>query len=99
MTRRKTTTTTRSKGPDWTGREKAEKVITPAISTTSLRCVWHTRVVVSRTLSGKRYDFEPGQVQTVSSLDEPVLLALEKKQAACCQGAASPSILKYFERA
>ena len=98
MTRRKATTAAR-KGPDWTGREKAEKVITPAISTTSLRCVWHTRVVVDRTLSGKRYEFEPGQTQPVSSLDELALLALEKKQAACCQGAASPSILKYFERA
>ena len=98
MTKRRTTTAAR-KGPDWTGRDKTEKVVTPAIRETSLRCVWHTRVVVSRTLSGNRYEFSPGQVRPVSSLDEPVLLALERKQAACCQGAASPSILKYFERA
>ena len=98
MTKRRATTAAR-KGPDWTGKKVADKPIAPAINTTSLRCVWHTRVVVSRTLSGKRYEFEPGQTQPVSSLDEPVLLALEKKQAACCQGAASPSILKYFERA
>ena len=98
MTKRKTTATIR-KGPDWTGQKVVDKPTAPAIRETSLRCVWHTRVVVDRTLSGKRYEFEPGQTQPVSSLDESVLLALEKKQAACCQGAASPSILKYFKRA
>ena len=65
----------------------------------NLRCVWHTRLVIEpvRTLTGKRYVFEPGEVKSVPAVDAERLLLMEKKQPpGCCGGVPNPPALKYF---
>lgn len=67
-----------------------------------LRCIWSTKVVIParRTISGKRYEFKPGEVKTIHVLDAPLLLSLERKQLpGCCGGVPNPASLKYFEEA
>lgn len=67
-----------------------------------LRCVFHTRVVVpqQRTATGRRYQFDAGQVQTVNPLDVSGLLALQREQPpGCCGSESNPRILKFFEKA
>lgn len=69
-----------------------------------LRCVWSTKVVVPAhlTVSGKRYEFEPGETKTIHVLDKSLLLSFERKQSPrCCGGGGvpNPPTLKYFEEA
>lgn len=67
-----------------------------------VRCTWMTRVVIpaQRTVSGKRYEFEPGETKTIHVLDKSLLLSFERKQSpGCCEGVPNPPTLKYFEEA
>lgn len=53
----------------------------------TLKCQFHTRVIVSadRTPSGTRYDFQPGGVrEDVLEQDKEYLLSLIYRQSACC---------------
>ena len=77
----------------WTGR------IAPETYHVSLRCVWHTRLVITpdQVPSGTRYDFQPGQTQPVDAKDVDTLLAMQHVQQPCCGAVVSP-VLKLFER-
>ena len=98
---------TKRKSREWTGREepKEKPKAAPQIKVKSdvgLRSLWSTRLVIepTRTVTGKRYAFEPGQVLPVSHLDAPGLLAMEKDQPpGCCGGDPNPPPRKYFEEA
>jgi hypothetical protein len=103
---------TKRKPPEWTERKKAaprvkappepDKKVQVGPNVVNLRCLWHTRLVVTanRTLSGKRYQFEPGEVKSVLAIDANRLLAMEKHQPpGCCGSESHPPVLKYFEPA
>lgn len=85
----------------WTGRPVVKAEPPKPAGEVLVRCVWHTRVVVSpaQTLSGMRYEFEPGEVRGVRKVDADRVLSLVKKQAANCCGPGAPPVLHYFERA
>jgi hypothetical protein len=76
---------TKRKPPEWTGQKRAApKVKVPPEP--------------DKTLSGKRYQFEPGEVQSVLAIDANRLLAMEKHQPpGCCGSESHPPVLKYFE--
>ena len=63
----------------------------------SLRNIYSTRMVVRNAPSGKVYNFDKGEVQTVDPLDVDFLLGLERKQGgrSCC-GGANAANQKYF---
>lgn len=68
----------------------------------NLRCLWHTRLVIGEhlTLSGRRYVFDPGEVQSVFAPDAERMLLMEKAQPpGCCGGQGNPPSVKYFEPA
>lgn len=95
MTKRKTATRRQDSGASaWT--ERKVEIPSEPDAGQDLRCVWHTRVVVERTMSGQRYDFEPGQVQPVHKADVDMLLTLKKKQSPGCCGPGAPPVLYYF---
>jgi len=64
-----------------------------------IRCIYHTAVVVEATPSGRRYEFQPGQVRGDVDPDDVVyLLGLAREQRPCCPGGEVRPI-KYFELA
>lgn len=63
----------------------------------SIRCVWDSRLIVggNKTVTGKRYEFEPGEEKPVDLLDYQALLDLHLNSPGCCgQG---PTTQRYFE--
>jgi hypothetical protein len=65
-----------------------------------IRCIYHTPVVIQAGIapSGRRYEFQPGQVQEIDLDDVEYLLFLTREQRPCCSsGEVKP--LKYFELA
>ena len=94
--------------PKWTEREdqeaedepEEEKPKAKAPPVINLRSLWHTRLVIdgSRTLTGKRYVFDPGEVKSLPAVDAERLLVMEKQQPkGCCGGDPNPPALKYFQ--
>lgn len=62
-----------------------------------IKCIWHTRLVIgsNQTVTGNRYEFQPGQVQDVNVKDIAGLLAMIKIQQVCCGGMKADP-LRYF---
>lgn len=62
-----------------------------------IRCIYHTAVVIPAgvTLSGRRYEFQPGQSRDVDPDDVDYLLSLAHEQRPCCGGEVKS--IKYFE--
>lgn len=97
---------TKKAPPKWTGRteKKSEpkrttvKAKSPTVI--NLRCLFHTRLVIGEhlTISGKRYVFDPGEVQSVFAPDAERMLLMEKAQPpGCCGSRSNPPSIKYFE--
>lgn len=86
----------------------AEETALPRITVTEIpppdvgkeidvRCVWDSRLIVggNKTVTGKRYEFLPGETKPVDILDYQALLDLHLHSPGCCgQG---PTTQRYFE--
>jgi NAD-dependent DNA ligase len=77
--------------------EEARRIIN-ALSVKTVRCVWHTRLVVpaEQTPTGTRYDFQPGEQQEVALRDVGFLLSLKRESRGCCSGSPVQEH-KFFE--
>jgi len=62
-----------------------------------IRCIYESRLIVGedKTASGRRYEFNTGEVKPVDLRDYFILLGLETKPSGCCGGTVRPQ--KYFE--
>lgn len=63
-----------------------------------LRCIYDSILIIpgNRTITGKSYQFTPGQVKPVEPADYDFLLSLEQKAGGCCGGGPAEA-QKYFE--
>lgn len=62
--------------------------IVNALSIRIVRCIWHTRLIISaeQTPTSTRYEFVPGEQQEVAMEDVAYLLSLKRESRGCCSG-------------
>lgn len=67
----------------------------------SLISNWHTRLIISsnQTVSGRRYEFEPGQKRDDIALEDiqPLLELIKHQKPSCCGGMINPPPIQLFQ--
>jgi hypothetical protein len=94
--KRKAATKAKDKAKEPTITVKAMPLpVAPPIVEVEIRCIYDSKLIVSNTPTGTRYEFETDQIKPVNQDDYQYLLEMVTRPFGCCGGSVRTQ--KFFE--